>query len=310
MGGNGLQSLRIATNIDSLMIQRALGIHTREVNQSTERLATGFKINRPSDDAAGYVYSEKLDSQIRGSSAAQRNINDAISALDTSDSALTTSLDNIQRIREIMVGALGGGKTQAQLDAGQIEINNLVGEIMDLRANTEYNGRKLLDGTFNVNVQNGPRDGNTYALNMTTGSWDGVSVDVAAIGSAPTDVGTLGYLATKRLDQMTISINVANRGAAPPSLPVPGDLTNLDRMIKNLTTMQASVSSKRNRLSSDYNFLTDSKFSLEAAKSNVMDADIATESTRLTINQVLQQSAVSLLAQANSSPQLALSLIP
>jgi flagellin len=143
---------------------------------------------------------------------------------------------------------------------------------------------------------------------MTTGSWDGVSVDVTA--TSPTDIGTLGYLASKRLDRMSISINVANRGSGARVLPVPGDLTDLDTMIKNLTTMQASVSSKRNRLSSDYNFLTDSKFSLEAAKSNVMDADIATESTRLTINQVLQQSAVSLLAQANSSPQLALSLIP
>jgi flagellin len=305
-----LQGLRIATNIDSLIVQRALGIHTRDVNQSTERLATGFRINRPSDDAAGYVYSEKLDSQIRGSSAAQRNINDAISAIDTGDSALTTVLDNVQRIREIIVEANGSGQTQAELDAGQIEINNLVTEISDLRTNTEYNGKKLLQGTFNVNVQNGPQNGNTYALNMTTGSWNGVDVNVSAVGSTAADIGTLGYQATKRLDQMSISINVANNGGGATTAPVSGDLTSLDAMIKNLSTMQSSVSAKRNRLSSDYNFLTDSKFNLESAKSNVMDVDIASESTRLTINQVLQQSAVSLLAQANSSPQLALSLIP
>ena len=305
-----MQGLRIATNIDSLIVQRALGIHTRDVNQSTERLATGFRINRPSDDAAGYVYSEKLDSQIRGSSAAQRNINDAISAIDTGDSALITVLDNVQRIREIIVEANGVGRTQAQLDAGQIEINNLVTEISDLRTNTEHNGKKLLQGTFNVNVQNGPQNGNTYALNMTTGSWNGVDVNVSAVGSTAADIGTLGYQATKRLDQMSISINVANNGGGAVTAPVASDLTSLDAMIKNLSTMQSSISAKRNRLSSDYNFLTDSKFNLESAKSNVMDADIASESTRLTINQVLQQSAVSLLAQANSSPQLALSLIP
>jgi flagellin len=109
---------------------------------------------------------------------------------------------------------------------------------------------------------------------------------------------------------MSISINVANNGGGALTAPDTADLTSLDSMIKNLSTMQASVSAKRNRMSSDYNFLTDSKFNLESAKSNVMDADIASESTRLTINQVLQQSAVSLLAQANSSPQLALSLIP
>jgi flagellin len=270
-----LQGLRINTNIDSLFIQRALGIHTRNTNEATERLATGFRINRPSDDGAGYVYSEKLDSQIRGSSAAQRNINDAISALDTGDSALTTVLGNVQRIREIIVEANASGQTQAELDAGQIEINNLVTEISDLRTNTEYNGKKLLQGTFNVNVQNGPQNGNTYALNMTTGSWNGVDVNVSAIGSTAADIGTLGYQATKRLDQMSISINVANNGGGATTAPVPGDLTSLDAMIKNLSTMQSSVSAKRNRLSSDYNFLTDSKFNLESAKSNVMDADIA-----------------------------------
>ena len=305
-----MQGLRINTNIDSLFIQRALGIHTRNVNLSTERLSTGFRINKPSDDAAGYVYSQKLDSQIRGSSAAQRNINDALAAMDTGDDALSTVLDNVQRIREIIVEANDGGQTQAELDAGQIEINNLVTEISDLRTNTEYNGRKLLDGTFNVNIQNGPREGNTYALNMTTGTWNGVDVNVSAIGSAAGDIGKLGYGATKRLDQMSISINVDNNGLATRTAPVASDLTSLDSMIKNLSIMQASVSAKYNRLSSDYNFLTDSKFHLESAKSNVMDADIATESSRLTVNQVLQQSAISLLAQANSSSQLALSLIP
>ena len=230
--------------------------------------------------------------------------------MDTGDDALSTVLDNVQRIREIIVEANDGGQTQAELDAGQIEINNLVTEISDLRTNTEYNGRKLLDGTFNVNIQNGPREGNTYALNMTTGTWDGVDVNVSAIGSAAGDIGKLGYGATKRLDQMSISINVANNGLATPTAPVASDLNSLDSMIKNLSIMQASVSAKYNRLSSDYNFLTDSKFHLESAKSNVMDADIATESSRLTVSQVLQQSAISLLAQANSSSQLALSLIP
>ena len=89
-----MQGLRINTNIDSLFIQRALGIHTRNVDESTKRLATGFRINKPSDDAAGYVYSEKLNSQIRGSSAAQRNINDALAGLDTGNDALEIVLGN------------------------------------------------------------------------------------------------------------------------------------------------------------------------------------------------------------------------
>jgi flagellin len=209
-----------------------------------------------------------------------------------------------------MVQALGGTPSQAELDGGQIEINNLVAEINDLSANTKYNGNKLLDGTFNINIQNGSGDGDSYALNMTSGSWNGLNIDVSSTGSTSSDIGSLGYQSNKRLDQMSVSINVGNNGGGASTVAASSDLTDLDSMIKNLSTMQASISAKRNRLSSDYNFLTDSKFNFEKAKSNVMDADIATESSRLTVNQVLQQSAVSLLAQANSSPQLALSLIP
>jgi flagellin len=307
-----LQGLRVNTNIDSLIIQRALGLHTNAVNESTERLATGLRINRPSDDSGGYVYGVRLDSQIRGASAAQRNINEGISALDNGDTALDTVINNVQRIRELVVEALGGTPTQTELEAGQTEINELVAKIGDLRNNAEYNGNKLLDGTFNLNVQTGYKDGDQYALDMTKGTWSGLDVDVSSFGSTAGDIGSLGYQATKRLDRISISTTVpSNNGAVTGVVSgVGGDLENLDQMIKNLSTMQSSIAAKRNRLSSDYNFLTDSKFNFKKAKSNVMDADIAEESSRLTVNQVLQQSAVSLLAQANSSPQLALSLIP
>jgi flagellin len=311
MGGNSLQGLRVNTNIDSLIIQRALGLHTFEVNQATERLSTGLRINRPSDDAGGYVYGVKLNSQIRGASAAQRNINDGLSVLDNSDTALEVVMSNVQRIKELVVEALGGTSTQGELDAGQAEINELVGKITDLRTNAKHNGNNLLDGTYNRSVQTGYNDGDQYALDMTTGSWGGVNVDVTAFGSAAGDIGTLGYRSTKTLDDISIAgpLGAASLGGAT-NLAAGSDLTDLDQMIQNLSTMQASIAARRNRLSTDYNFLTDSTFNFSKAKSSVMDADIAAESSRLTVNQVLQQSAVSLLAQANSSPQLALSLIP
>ncbi|MFM7457878.1 MAG: flagellin, partial [bacterium] len=271
MGGDSLQGLRINTNIDSLIIQRALGIHTKEVNQATERLSTGLRINRPSDDSRGYVYGVKLDSQIRGASAAQRNINDGISALDSGDTALDTVIGNVQRIRELVVEALGGTATSTELDAGQAEINELVRKISDLRTNAKHNGQNLLQGTFNINVQTGYNDGDQYALNMTSGTWGGVDVNVSSSSSA---IGTLGYQTNKQLDLISISTTVPRNGGGT-GLAVGADLNNLDQMINNLTTMQSSISAKRNRLSSDYNFLTDSKFNFEKAKSNVMDADIA-----------------------------------
>ena len=322
-----MQSLVLGTNIDSLIVQSSLSTHTRNVNISTERLATGFRINRPSDDAAGYVYSEKLDSRIRGIDVSQRNINDGIALLDTADSSLTTVVDNLQRIRELIVEAEGGGQTPAQLDAAQIEINELVTEIDDLRQNTEFNGNRLLDadsGWFSTTLQIGPDSNDTYDLDFT----NLVSIDItravdggggfptpddpitAGAPGAPVDEGYIGsdndgtadnYFA---LNKISLSTTVASQDGSTTSGLIGGELDSIDGMIGNVSNMQAVVAAKRNRLSSEFNFLTDEKFNLEAAKSNVVDADIALESTRLTVNQVLQQSAVTLLAQANAAPNL------
>lgn len=307
--GDNLQSLTLGSNLTSILLQGVLRKHTADVNQASERLGTGLRINRPSDDAAGYVYSEKLDAKIRGTDVAQRNVNDGIAALDTADTALTTVMDNVQRIREIVVAALGGGQTTAEKDAGQIEINNLVKEIEDLRSNTEHNGVSLLQGGYNVTIQNGPDSNNTYALDLRSGTWDGADIDVASTGTGAGNLGKLGYDTTKALNNFSVSVNVNNRAGNSGSAAT-GDLDELDKIIRNVAAMQSSISAKNNRLSSDYNFLSDNKSNLESAKSNVTDADIALETTRLSVSQVLQQSAVSLLAQANSSPQIALSLIP
>lgn len=302
-----------------MIVQSALSKHTANVNTSTERLATGFRINRPSDDSAGYVYSEKLDSQIRGIDVSQRNINDGIALLDTADSALTTVVDNLQRIRELVVEAAGGGQTDPQLDASQIEINELVDEIDDLNTNTQFNGRNLLDGTFSINLQIGPNANDTYAIDFSdTNPNDDEKIHLTTstfatgVGAELADEGDIGFGAGMALYDISLSPNVQDRAGTIGGLSAGGtdELTALDQMISNLSGNQAVVAAKRNRLSSEFNYLTDQKFNLESAKSNVMDADIALESTKLTVNQVLQQSAVTLLAQANAAPNLALALIP
>lgn len=327
-----MQSLVLGTNIDSLIVQSSLSTHTRNVNISTERLATGFRINKPSDDAAGYVYSEKLDSRIRGIDVAQRNINDGIALLDTADSSLTTVVDNLQRIRELIVEAEGGGQTPAELDAAQIEINELVTEIDDLRQNTEFNGRRLLDpkAWFSTTLQIGPDSNDTYNIDFTNlisidieravdGGAGFPTPDIALTAGTPVAPTHTGFIGSDNddnpdnffaLNKISLSTTVASQDGNITTGVVGGELDSIDGMIDNVSNMQATVAAKRNRLSSEFNFLTDEKFNLEAAKSNVMDADIALESTKLTVNQVLQQSAVTLLAQANAAPNLALALIP
>jgi len=305
--GDNLQSLTLGSNITSVLLQGVLKKHTSEVNLASERLATGLRINRPSDDVGGYVYSEKLNSKIRGTDVAIRNVSDGIAVSDTGSKSLTNVLDNLKEIKKLVTAA--GSKTDEEKNADQITINNLVQEIGDLRNKTEHNGIFLLQGTYNKTIQTGPDANNTYALNFTTGSWDGADIDVTTFGStAPTDIGKLGYQSTKALNNISVSTTVPSLGGALGSAVT--DLGDLDKMIRNVTVMKASFTARNNALSSTKNYLSDNKTTLENAKDNFTEADTGAETARLSISQILQQSVVSLLAQANASPQIALSLIP
>ena len=141
-------AIYVNTNVQSVFAQRALGGNTFNLQKSIEKLSTGYRINRASDDAAGLSISEKLTSQIRGLEKAEQNIGDGISMVQTAEGALSIVQDNLQRIRELVVQASNGTNSDNELDAIQREINARIGTIDDISTDTEFNGLALLDGSL------------------------------------------------------------------------------------------------------------------------------------------------------------------
>ena len=289
-------SFVLNTNVSSLFTQKQLNTNTRSLGKSIERLSSGQRINRAGDDAAGLAQGNILTSQIRGIDAAKRNLTSGKSAMDTADSGLFAVQDNLQRVRELVVDAQSGTKSVAELDAIQVEINSLVTDIGDIATDTEYGGNALIDGTYNVTLQSGPNDGDTTTLDLSTVN---VNINTTAAGSLSEGAIQLDQL---QVTGATVS-SVSGTNAAPT-------IANIDTMINNVARMQSEEGSLRNSLDSKSDYLSSLQINLEAARSNILDTDIAAESSNFTKLQILQQSSSAMLAQANTQSQQALTLLP
>ena len=300
--------INITTNTQSILAQRALRNNTKNMQTSTERLSTGFRINRAGDDAAGLSIVNKMTTTIRGMNQAKRNIGDGISMISTIDGALSTVQDNLQRIRELTVQALNGTNGDDEKDAIQREINERVTAINDMGTQAQFNGVNLLKGTRNITLQIGAGDGNTLTMLTTAG----LTADVGfLVNHSSTTSGSLGEGATVSLSAFTIgSTNVKTVSGNTSATATTNALLNLDSMINNVSRMRSVVGAYENSLNSNIDYLDKYAESLEGARSRVRDVDVAMESGEFIKNQILQQSASAMLSQANSSPQIALSLLP
>ena len=298
----------VNTNIQSLFAQRALRSSTKMLGSSIEKLSTGLRINRAGDDAAGLSIAEKMTTLMRGMDQAQKNIGDGIAMISTMDGALGVVQDNLQRIRELTVQALNGTNGTDEKDAMQREINERVTAINDMGANATFNGVSLLRSTADITLQNGANDGNTLVLKTAAGGTvanTGFFVDFTSTGS-----GSLGEGAIA-LSTFTIgSINVKTLSGATSATATPSSLGRLDTMIQNISRMRSQGGAYENSLGSSMEYLDRYSESLQSARSRVRDVDVAAESAEFTKGQILQQTAAAMLAQANSSPQLALNLLP
>jgi flagellin len=282
--------------------QNALKTHTRSVERSERRIASGKRVNSARDDVAGIGLISKFKAQIRGTEAAQRNVNDGLAVLDTTFSGLSQVSDSLQRIREIKVEANNGTLTGADLDAAQAEINELVGGIQSINDNGVFNGASLFDGSYNVDIQAGPNQGETISLDLSTGASEvNLAVDSTAAGS----IGENG------VSLETIQVGADNVTAQDGSTTaVTGTLEEIDAMINNVSRMQSVVGAKSNVLEQRVEYLGVQRASYESSRSAIEDADIALESSNLTKSQILQDSAITILAQANANRQSILNLIP
>jgi flagellin len=284
-------TIQINTNVQSLNSQRLLARNTMSLNKSLEKLSSGFRINRSSDDAAGLQISEVLRSQIRGSQKANDNVQDGINVLNTADGALSTVVDNLQRMRELAVQGANDTLGADQRSAINLELNQLTRDIDRITKATEFNGQKLFSTVDTYNIQ--------------VGAESDSSINVLNIGSASSALGVLNAssLSLATGTALTIAFTVSNNSSALNAISV------IDTALQAVGTRRAAIGAMTNRLQSASTNLSISVENISASESRIRNVDVAKESAEMTKNQILQQAAATILSQANQAPNLALNLL-
>ncbi len=272
--------LSINNNVNSLFAQRALGRAGADLSASLQRLSSGLRINSAKDDAAGLAISQRMGAQLRGLTQAGRNINDGISLTQTAESAIGQLGDNFQRIRELAVQAANDTNSSSDRAVIQREADELVRENYRIATDTNFNGLKLLDGSFNGALQIGHRAGDVLMLNLPS-----IFKQNSSGGFAE--------------DPISLASN-ADATAA---------LTYLDGQLANINLQRAKLGATQNRLTFAYENVQSMSGNLAESRSRIVDTDFAAEATNLTRSQILQQAASAMLAQANSMPNQILQLL-
>jgi len=275
-------SLRINTNLQAMAAQRYLTVNHDAQNRALERLASGARINRAGDDAAGLAISEKLKASIRSMRQASRNANDGISMIQTAEGAMNEIGNILIRMRELSVQGSSdtiGDTERAFIDK---EVVALKDEINRISRSTEFNGTKLLDGS-------------SPPLDIQIGINNNPGLD-RFVYDAPSRNTTLEGLGLE-------SVNITNREGAQ------ANLAQLDSAITKLAENRASLGALQNRLGSALNNLGIYRENLEAANSRIRDTDMAEETSDLAKQNILSQANISVLSQANQNPQAVLKLL-
>lgn len=275
---------RIMTNISSITGQRHMRNTRRLLDQSLERLSSGYRINKAGDDAAGLAISEKLRAKVRGLVQAQRNANDGISLIQTAEGGLNEIQNILIRMRELGVQSASdtlGPKERMYLDN---EFQALKQEIDRIANTTDFNGTQLLDGT-----------GGTLEFQINTGGDNILGVDRISYDAFKADVNT-DKIGVQELEIMT---KEGSQNA----------LSTIDKAIESVSSIRGDLGALQNRLMSTINNIGISVENLSAANSRIKDVDIADETAELTRNNILMQAGTSVLKQANQLPQMALELL-
>ena len=271
--------LRVNTNIASLNAQRHMANVTNRIQGNYSRLASGLRIASAADDAAGLAISERMRSQIRSFSVAARNAQDGLSLAQTAEGALGEVSNILSRMRELAMQSSNGtlsNNDRATIDA---EFEELKSEINRIATETEFNGTALLDGVNTaITVQVGIDAGETIQLAM-------VDVQTGATG-----------------------LNIAGLDSALQANAVTA-LGAIDNALDTVNGARGTLGAGQNRLSSTLRSILNVRENLSAAESRIRDVDVASETADLTKNSIMQQAAVSVLQQANTQPQVALSLL-
>ncbi|MDP8224537.1 MAG: flagellin [Candidatus Lernaella stagnicola] len=269
--------LRITNNVLSLNAQRQINRSNAGLGRALERLSSGFRINKAGDDAAGLAISEKLRSNIRALGQASRNASDGISMIQTAEGAMDETNNMLVRMKELAEQSANGTLSDTERGFLSAEYNAMLSEITRIADATKFNETNLLDGTLSVAIQIGLSDGSNDTLNIAIGDVDAVALSltstISTVGDAQSALGTVSSA------------------------------------IETVATRRSDLGALQNRLESVVNNIDTVVENLTAAESRIRDADIAAETANLTKYSILVQAGISILAQANQSPTVALSLL-
>ena len=276
-------SIVVNTNVASLMVQRNLSKATSSLQTSMQRLSTGMKINNAGDDAAGLALSEKINGQLSASDVCKNNAQTGINMLNIADGDLDIINQNLQRIKDLAVQSANGVYSDSERLSMDQEVQLRIEEINRIASSSTFSDVNLLDGTIaDMKLQIGT--GSDEAQNT-------IDISDAFQEATATSLG------------VTVGASISTAANARAMIDL------IDTAVNNISTRRSVIGASVNRLNSTVDRLDVRKENLQSTYSTIRDTDIASESTNLTKQQILQQSAATLLQQANQTPALALTLI-
>ncbi|MCL1989050.1 MAG: flagellin [Firmicutes bacterium] len=302
----------VRTNVMALNSHRNLGMVGNQQNRASQRLSSGFRINSAADDAAGLGISEKMRSQIRGLDQASRNGQDGISLIQTAEGAMNTINEMVTRIRELVVQAANDTNASSTTNWSasdrtriQAEINQLMDEIDATASRTQFNTRNLIDGSIS-----GGTSGLWFQVGANYSQGVTLSIEAVSVGALSDRGGITGTFSFSALRTTGLASTSLGYGVIfTRGQDIQNFITALDNALAFTTEQRSNLGAMQNRLEFTIQNLDIASENLSNANSRIRDADMASEMMRLTQANVLQQAAISMLAQANQAPQSVLQLL-
>ena len=269
-------------NLQAANTNRQLGITTSAQAKSTEKLSSGYKINRAADDAAGLSISEKMRSQIRGLNKASSNAQDGVSLVQTAEGALNETHSILQRMNELATQAANGTNTSVDRSAIRAELDQLTSEINRIQSTTQFNTMNLLDGTFS---------GAAKQMKLQVGALSGQSINFSIANMCATKIGL----------NKDLSVSTFSKAGAY--------MRSVQDAIEVVSKQRSAMGAIQNRLEHTIANLDTTSENTQSAESRIRDTDMASEMVTYSKNNILAQAGQSMLAQANQSTQGVLSLL-
>ena len=269
-------------NLQAANTNRQLGITTSAQAKSTEKLSSGYKINRAADDAAGLSISEKMRSQIRGLNKASSNAQDGVSLVQTAEGALNETHSILQRMNELATQAANGTNTSVDRSAIRAELDQLTSEINRIQSTTQFNTMNLLDGTFS---------GTAKQMKLQVGALSGQSINFSIANMCATKIGL----------KTDLSVSTFTKAGSY--------MKAVQDAIEVVSKQRSAMGAIQNRLEHTIANLDTTSENTQSAESRIRDTDMASEMVTYSKNNILAQAGQSMLAQANQSTQGVLSLL-